>query len=82
MPLIPALRRQRLADLCEFKASLVYIASPGQPELHSETLSQTNKQTNKQKGSIYVKMGRLERWTAQQRMCCFFTELEIKFQHP
>jgi hypothetical protein len=27
MPLIPALRRQRQADLCEFKASLVYIAS-------------------------------------------------------
>ena len=24
MPLIPALRRQRQADLCEFKASLVY----------------------------------------------------------
>ena len=27
MPLIPALRRQRLADLCEFKASLIYRAS-------------------------------------------------------
>ena len=27
MPLIPALRRQRQADLCEFEASLVYIAS-------------------------------------------------------
>ena len=24
MPLIPALRRQRQADLCEFEASLVY----------------------------------------------------------
>jgi hypothetical protein len=24
MPLIPVLRRQRLSDLCEFKASLVY----------------------------------------------------------
>ena len=24
MPLIPALRRQRQADLCEFKVSLVY----------------------------------------------------------
>ena len=27
MPLIPALRKQRQADLCEFEASLVYIAS-------------------------------------------------------
>lgn len=27
MPLIPALVRQRPADLCEFKASLVYIVS-------------------------------------------------------
>ncbi|EGW12670.1 hypothetical protein I79_021887 [Cricetulus griseus] len=27
MPLIPALRRQRQADLCEFEASLVYRAS-------------------------------------------------------
>jgi hypothetical protein len=26
-PLVPALRRQRQADLCEFKANLVYIAS-------------------------------------------------------
>ena len=27
MPLIPALGRQRQADLCEFKASLVYSVS-------------------------------------------------------
>jgi hypothetical protein len=27
-PLVPALRRQRQADLCEFKSSLVYIMSP------------------------------------------------------
>jgi hypothetical protein len=27
VPLIPALRRQRQADLCEFKACLVYITS-------------------------------------------------------
>ena len=27
MPLIPALRRQRQVDLCEFEASLVYEAS-------------------------------------------------------
>jgi hypothetical protein len=27
MPLIPAFRRQRQVDLCEFKASLVYRAS-------------------------------------------------------
>ena len=27
MPLIPALKRQRQVDLCEFEASLVYIVS-------------------------------------------------------
>jgi hypothetical protein len=32
-PLIPVLRRQRQVDLCEFKASLVYKANPGQPRL-------------------------------------------------
>jgi hypothetical protein len=33
-PLIPALGRQRQMDLCEFKASLVYIGVLGQPELY------------------------------------------------
>jgi hypothetical protein len=37
--LIPALRRQRQADLCEFKAVLIYKV-PGQPGQHRETLSQ------------------------------------------
>lgn len=32
---------QRKEDLCEFVASLVYIASSSQPEFHRETLSQT-----------------------------------------
>ena len=37
MPSISALRRQRQADLCEFKPSLVYRV-PGQaPKLHRET---------------------------------------------
>lgn len=36
--MIPAYHWQREIDLCEFD-SLVYIVSPGQPELHSETLS-------------------------------------------
>ena len=35
--LIPALRRQSQADLCEFKAGLVYIVS-GKLGLHSKTL--------------------------------------------
>lgn len=35
--LIPALRRQKQMDLCEFKASLVKLRSVG---IHSETLSQ------------------------------------------
>jgi hypothetical protein len=38
------------ADLCEFKASLVYRWVSGQPGLHKETLSQnkTNKQNKKE----------------------------------
>jgi hypothetical protein len=47
MPLIPALRRQRQADLCEFKVSLVYrMSSRTARATHRNSLSQ-NKQTNK-----------------------------------
>jgi hypothetical protein len=50
IPLIRALRRQRQrqADLCEFKASLVYKGVPGQAGLflHRETLSQKTKPKN------------------------------------
>jgi hypothetical protein len=42
-PLIPALRSQRQTELCEFKASLVYRASSGQPGLHREILSSKEK---------------------------------------
>ena len=41
-PLIPALRKQRQTDFCDFEASLVYRV-PGQPELHRETLSRKTK---------------------------------------
>jgi hypothetical protein len=49
MPLVLPLGRQRQADTCEFKASLVYKASPEQPGLlHRGTLSQeTHKSANK-----------------------------------
>jgi hypothetical protein len=44
MPLILTFRRQRQEDLCEFKTSLIYRVSSGQPGLHSEILSlKTNK---------------------------------------
>jgi hypothetical protein len=44
MPLIPSFGRQRQADLCEFKARLVYKANPGQPGLlHRETLFKKKK---------------------------------------
>lgn len=46
--LIPALRIQRQANLCEFKASLVYVGVPGHSGVHSETLFQ-NKQTKQKK---------------------------------
>lgn len=36
--LIIPLKRQRWAVLCEFKVSIVYKESPGQPGLHSETM--------------------------------------------
>jgi hypothetical protein len=51
MSLVPSFRRQRQVNIYEFKASLVYRVSAGQPGLHREMLSwkQTNKQTNKQK---------------------------------
>jgi hypothetical protein len=48
MPLILAVGRQRQADLCEFKAKLVYRVL-GQPGLHRETLSGKQKQKQKQK---------------------------------
>jgi hypothetical protein len=35
-PLIPALKRQRQADLCEFWASLVYRVSPDSQGYHTE----------------------------------------------
>lgn len=38
-PLIPVLRKQRQADLCKFKNSLVCLASSGQSGLHRVTLS-------------------------------------------
>jgi hypothetical protein len=47
MPFIPVLGRQRQGNLYEFKTSLVYKASPGQPELHREILSQKTKTKQK-----------------------------------
>ena len=38
-PVIPALRRQRQVDLCEFEASQIYIKIPSDTGLHSEALS-------------------------------------------
>lgn len=46
--------RQRQEDLCEFKATLVYIVIPGQPRLHSETLSQ-----NKNKSCYHLRITQL-----------------------
>ena len=52
MPSIPALRRQRQVDLCEFEASLAYRMSSrttwpteivlGQPGLHTHTHTHTH----------------------------------------
>lgn len=51
IPVIPAVRRVRQVDCCEFEASLDYVLL-GKPGLQSETLSQkqkSNKQKNKPK---------------------------------
>lgn len=50
-PLIPALKRQKQVDLCKFKASLVFKASPGQSGLVIlKTLSlKTNKKLFKKR---------------------------------
>ena len=45
MPLIPALRKQRQVDLCEFEDSLVYKVT-ARALLHRETLSQTHTHTH------------------------------------
>ena len=44
----PALGRQLPVDLCEFKASLVYIVSSKSPRLHRETLSQDSNNNKKE----------------------------------
>ena len=41
-PLIPTLRKQRQADVCEFKASQVYIGS-SRLGLQGDTISKINK---------------------------------------
>jgi hypothetical protein len=45
MSLVPALERQRQAELREFEANLVYKASSGQPGLHREILSKKKKKS-------------------------------------
>jgi hypothetical protein len=47
-PLIPALGRQRQADLCEFQDSLIFKASSGQPGLHRETQLKKTKTKNRE----------------------------------
>jgi hypothetical protein len=53
MPLIPALRRQRQVDLCEFEASLVYTASSRTARVTQRNSvlekNKTQKQTNENK---------------------------------
>jgi hypothetical protein len=50
MSLIPALDRQRLEDLCEFEASLVYRVSFRTARIHKKPcLKTTNKQASKTK---------------------------------
>ena len=58
MPLIPALRRQRQVDFCEFEASLVYRVSSrtAGAVTQRKSVSKTNKQ---QKGYLMCKPNNL-----------------------
>lgn len=49
--------RQRQEDLCEFKGSLAYIAVPGQPGMHIETLHQTKQNESKTKVQNLCQLG-------------------------
>lgn len=51
-PLNPALRTQRQGDVCEFKASLVYIVSSRPSRLHTKTLSMKQKKAEPQSTSF------------------------------
>lgn len=47
---VPALRRQKLAEFCEFEASMAYKSSPGQPGLlDRETVFKSKTKQNKKK---------------------------------
>lgn len=50
MLLTPALREQKQVDFYEFESCLVYVATPGMPGLHSETLSPNKKEKRNEKG--------------------------------
>jgi hypothetical protein len=53
----PVLMRQRQADLCEFKASLVYRGRfSSQPRLHFKTQSQKQKENKQKDGSQILKV--------------------------
>jgi hypothetical protein len=47
-PLIPALRRQSQADLCEFEARLIYALSSRTAWVHSKTLSKKKEDEKEQ----------------------------------
>jgi hypothetical protein len=62
MPLIPALRRQGQADLCEFEASLVYRVS-----FRTARATQRNPVLNKQKQNKKESKGRISEGLGKQR---------------
>jgi hypothetical protein len=58
MPLIPALRRQRQADLCEFEASLVYRSSSttAKATQRNPVSKEPCNKTNDRKKIFYIKV--------------------------
>ena len=57
MPLIPALRRQKQADLCEFEASLVYRASSRTVKTDTQRNPVSKNQKKKSGGGMLPKLG-------------------------
>ena len=75
MPLLPALGRQRQADLCEFKASLVYRASA---KSGSKAIEKACLKTNKNKQKCHITHGKGLSRPAQHRLWPRWIPSQIK----
>ena len=61
-PLLPALRRQRKEDLCEFKTSLIYIVSLRPARATNEILLKNKIKQGMESGSVWICFPAPTRW--------------------